>query len=185
MQELKNKHGITPSPAPAQVVVISVKESESMKALQAKIAQIGDVSQRIDQGQNKLSADAQRIGAEIESAFKAMRSTLNEREKALMAALEEETKKQMEAFKAQQANVTQFADSAKQALSEQNRMIMDAALDSGKRETKMTQISEDTLKGIRDEDMAVTTRELRFIIDLEAYSFSSMQTNRLTTAWGA
>ena len=103
-----------------------------------------------------------------------MRSTLNEREKALMASLEETTKKQMEALKAQQANVERFADSAKQALSEQNRMILDAALDSGKRESKMAQIAEDTLKGIRDEDMAVTARDLRFIVDLEAANKVSM-----------
>ena len=170
VKELKNKHGITPAATPAQVkhVVISVKESESMKALQAKLAQIGGVSQRIDENQDKLSADVQRLGAEIEGAFKAIRSRLNEREKALMAALEEATKTQMEALKAQQANVEQFADSAKQALSEQNRMILDAALDSGKRETKIAQIAEDTLKGIRDEDLAVTARELRFIVELEA-----------------
>ena len=133
VRKLKNKYGVTsaaPSAVPTQIqrVVLSAKEDESMRALEAEIAQIGAASQRNAQDQDTLSADSQRLAAEIERAFKAMRSTLNEREKALTARLWDKTKNQMAALKAQQAKLEKYADSAKHALSEQNRLILDASV---------------------------------------------------------
>jgi len=147
--------------------VLSKDEDAAMSALKAKLSQIDGALKLAVSEESKLFAAAH-TDAEIASTFAALKQSMDAREKALRTELDDSAQRQTAVLKAKREKLEEYADAVTAAMSEQNALILDAQIDSAKRESKIKEIAAEVTQSIDDENIRVIVAPALFCADREA-----------------
>ena len=149
-------------------VIVSPKEEDFIQMLNAKSSEIEVAIQRSTESTSSVLEETQKRDAEIESVFAAFRRRLDDQEKVLRNAVNEESVFQLKELKSQQELLGAYRQSIAVAAKEQKMLILDPNLDSVEREIKMGQINHDTIDSIDANKVDAEISSIEFVIDEHA-----------------
>ena len=135
-----------------RTVVLTIKESDSMKALQTKLNDIDVMIENNSKQTTEILYKTKLSENEIESTFNLFEQKLKERKKQLNIELHEQSNKILNKLKQEQDTLNNYKASIQNGQKEHQSFIEDTKLDGTKREIKMIQTSQNILNNIQIED---------------------------------
>ena len=154
IQNLKKSKDNQKEKIPSQIrtVVMSIKESDSMKSLQTKLNEIDIMIESNSKQTSDILYKTKLSANEIKSKFDLFEQKLKERKKQLNIELHQQSNKILHKLKQKQDTLNNYKTSIQNGQKQQQSFIEDVNLDATKREIKMTQTSNNILNNITIEE---------------------------------
>eukprot|EP01083_Nonionella_stella_P046909 125606_1 len=146
-------------------VVTSAKEDKCITLLENKLIEIDLALQNNLSITSRSLENTKHVEKDIIMAMNSYKNKLMERQKVLIAKLNQTANEKLNELQNQKHNLEKYKISIQTAQKEQNGLVLDPKMDRTKREIKIDQITNDVINGMNHNDMKPSIIPLVFDVD--------------------